>query len=82
MTRCTDVAHDRRARVQALLEDGLSVRDIEDETGIPKSTASAIRLFMFAVLSGVSRKGSTSDYRQTTSIESRKIDNLDIAQSK
>jgi uncharacterized protein YerC len=31
-----------RARVQALLDDGLSVRDI-DETGIPKSTVHRIK---------------------------------------
>jgi putative DNA primase/helicase len=32
-----------RARVEALLEDGLSVRDIADETGIPKSTVGRIK---------------------------------------
>jgi uncharacterized protein YerC len=32
-----------RARVQALLDDGLSVRDIADETGIPKSTVHRIK---------------------------------------
>jgi hypothetical protein len=32
-----------RARVQALLDDGLSVRDIADETGISKSTVQRIK---------------------------------------
>jgi hypothetical protein len=32
-----------RARVEALLDDGLSVRDIADETGIPKSTVHRIK---------------------------------------
>lgn len=32
-----------RARVEALLEDGLSVRDIADETGISKSTVQRIK---------------------------------------
>ena len=32
-----------RARVQALLDDGLSVREIADETGIPKSTVHRIK---------------------------------------
>jgi hypothetical protein len=32
-----------RSRVQALLDDGLSVRDIADETGIPKSTVHRIK---------------------------------------
>jgi putative DNA primase/helicase len=32
-----------RARVQALLEDGLSVRDIADESGISKSTVQRIK---------------------------------------
>lgn len=32
-----------RARVEALLEDGLSVREIADETGIPKSTVHRIK---------------------------------------
>jgi len=32
-----------RARVQALLDDGLSVRDIADETGIPRSTVHRIK---------------------------------------
>jgi hypothetical protein len=31
------------ARVQALLDDGLSVRDIADETGIPKSTVQRLK---------------------------------------
>ena len=31
------------ARVKALLEDGLSVRDIADETGIPKSTVQRLK---------------------------------------
>jgi DNA invertase Pin-like site-specific DNA recombinase len=30
-------------RVRALLEDGLSVRDIEAETGIPKSTVGRLK---------------------------------------
>jgi putative DNA primase/helicase len=32
-----------RARVEALLDDGLSVRDIADETGIPKSTVQRLK---------------------------------------
>ena len=32
-----------RARVQALLDDGMTVRDIADETGIPKSTVHRIK---------------------------------------
>ena len=32
-----------RARVEALLDDGLSVRDIADETGIPKSTVGRLK---------------------------------------
>jgi len=32
-----------RARVEALLDDGLSVRDIADETGIPKSTVHRLK---------------------------------------
>ena len=32
-----------RARVKALLEDGMTVRQIEDETGIPKSTVHRIK---------------------------------------
>ena len=32
-----------RARVEALLEDGLSVREIADETGIPKSTVHRVK---------------------------------------
>jgi putative DNA primase/helicase len=31
------------ARVKALLDDGLSVRDIADETGIPKSTVGRLK---------------------------------------
>jgi uncharacterized protein YerC len=31
------------ARVKALLEDGLSLRDIADEIGIPKSTVHRIK---------------------------------------
>ena len=31
------------ARVKALLEDGLSLRDIADETGIPKSTVGRLK---------------------------------------
>ena len=34
---------DARARVQTLLDDGLSVREIADETGIPKSTVHRIK---------------------------------------
>jgi len=37
-----DIADANHARVAALLEDGLSVRDISDETGIPKSTVHRI----------------------------------------
>jgi len=33
----------QRARIAALLEDGLSVRDIADETGIPKSTVHRLK---------------------------------------
>jgi hypothetical protein len=39
--RDIDVAN--LARVRALLEDGLSVRDIADETGIPKSTVQRLK---------------------------------------
>jgi AAA domain/Homeodomain-like domain len=38
-----EVEDANRARVQALLDDGLSVRDIADETGIPKSTVHRIK---------------------------------------
>jgi putative DNA primase/helicase len=31
------------ARVRALLEDGLSVREIADETGIPKSSVHRLK---------------------------------------
>jgi uncharacterized protein YerC len=31
------------ARIAALLDDGLSIRDIADETGIPKSTVARIK---------------------------------------
>jgi putative DNA primase/helicase len=36
----TDV---NEARIAALLDDGLSIRDIADETGIPKSTVARIK---------------------------------------
>lgn len=38
-----------RARVAALLGDGLSVRDIADETGIPKSTVGRIKKALEAI---------------------------------
>jgi putative DNA primase/helicase len=38
-----DLEDANRARVQALLDDGLSVRDIADETGIPKSTVHRVK---------------------------------------
>jgi putative DNA primase/helicase len=44
-----------RARVQALLEDGMSVRDIADETGIPKSTVGRIKKAIEAEKVGASR---------------------------
>ena len=31
------------ARVKALLDDGLSIRDVADETGIPKSTVGRLK---------------------------------------
>ena len=31
------------ARVRALVEDGMSLRDIADETGIPKSTVHRLK---------------------------------------
>jgi putative DNA primase/helicase len=42
-----------RARVQALLNDGLSVRDIADETGIPRSTVGRIKKAVEASRGGV-----------------------------
>jgi len=41
-----------RARVQALLDDGLTVRDIADETGIPKSTVGRIKKAIDAARGG------------------------------
>jgi AAA domain/Homeodomain-like domain len=41
-----------RARVEALLEDGLSVRDIADETGISKSTVQRIKKGLEAARGG------------------------------
>jgi KaiC/GvpD/RAD55 family RecA-like ATPase len=38
-----DIDDANLARVRALLEDGLSVRDIADETGIPKSTVQRLK---------------------------------------
>jgi putative DNA primase/helicase len=38
-----------RARVQALLDDGLTVREIADETGIPKSTVHRIKKAIEAI---------------------------------
>jgi putative DNA primase/helicase len=38
-----DIDDANLARVRALLEDGLSVRDIADETGIPKSTVHRLK---------------------------------------
>jgi putative DNA primase/helicase len=38
-----DIENVRLARVKALLDDGLSVRDIEDETGIPRSTVHRLK---------------------------------------
>jgi putative DNA primase/helicase len=38
-----------RARVQALLDDGMTVREIADETGIPKSTVHRIKKAVEAV---------------------------------
>ena len=37
-----------RARVESLLADGLSVREIAEETGIPKSTVGRIKKFLAA----------------------------------
>ena len=37
-----------RARVESLLVDGLSVREIAEETGIPKSTVGRIKKFLAA----------------------------------
>jgi len=44
-----------RARVQALLEDGMSVRDIAEETGIPKSTVHRIKKAIAAEKTEASR---------------------------
>jgi putative DNA primase/helicase len=41
-----------RARVQALLDDGLTVRDIADETGIPRSTVGRIKKAIDAMRGG------------------------------
>jgi putative DNA primase/helicase len=38
-----EIADVQKARVEALLDDGLSVRDIAEETGIPKSTVHRIK---------------------------------------
>jgi hypothetical protein len=38
-----DIDDANLARVRALLEDGLSVRDIAEETGIPKSTVQRLK---------------------------------------
>ena len=34
----SEIADVQKVRVEALLADGLSVRDVAEETGIPKST--------------------------------------------
>jgi len=41
-----------RARIAALLDDGLSIRDIADETGIPKSTVARIKKAIEAASGG------------------------------
>lgn len=41
-----------RARVEALLDDGLSVREIADETGIPKSTVHRLKKAIEAIGGG------------------------------
>ena len=41
-----------RARVQALLDDGLTLREIADETGIPKSTVGRIKKALDMVKGG------------------------------
>jgi putative DNA primase/helicase len=38
-----DIEDANQARVKALLDDGLSIRDIADETGIPRSTVHRIK---------------------------------------
>jgi putative DNA primase/helicase len=38
-----DIEDSNRARVLAMLDDGLSIRDIADETGIPRSTVHRIK---------------------------------------
>jgi putative DNA primase/helicase len=38
-----DIEDANQARVRALLDDGLSIRDIADETGIPRSTVHRIK---------------------------------------
>jgi AAA domain/Homeodomain-like domain len=47
-----EVEDANRARVQALLDDGLSVRDIADETGVPKSTVHRIKKALQAAEGG------------------------------
>jgi putative DNA primase/helicase len=47
-----EVEDANRARVHALLDDGLSVRDIADETGIPKSTVHRIKKALQAAEGG------------------------------
>jgi transposase len=41
-----EIADVQKARVEALVADGLSVRDIAEETGIPKSTVHRIKKAM------------------------------------
>ena len=41
-----EIADVQKARVEALIADGLSVRDIAEETGIPKSTVHRIKKAM------------------------------------
>jgi putative DNA primase/helicase len=53
MREITDV---HEARVAALLDDGLSLREIADETGIPKSTVHRVKKKIDA------RKGTDADH--------------------
>ena len=51
-----------RARVKALLDDGMTIRDIADETGIPKSTVGRIKKSLDGVgqiITPVSQAGQT-----------------------
>lgn len=55
-----DIEDVNLARVKALLEEGLSVRDIADETGIPKSTVQRLKTRIEAE-GGTKARGDDSD---------------------